>query len=167
MTRRRLGTIIGVSTAVWNGLLLQVQDLARARWEEHLRQSGRLVDWWLLLGLLFIGGYSVIMALLILLVRRYLGVRVVPIAASVLIDFAMMTVFWGLDAIFRDPLLSGFLAGVGLRYLHTVCFWTGIFWFLIAFVRLKILFPGDFGRYASAEGSVTRNPLNPATQSQH
>lgn len=109
-----LGGIIGVSAALWNGFLLQLQDWARAKWEQPLHQSGRLVDWWLVLAVLSIGGWLVIMALSLLLARKYLNVRIVPVAASVLIDFAMMTVFWGLDAVFQDPLLSGLLAGGAL-----------------------------------------------------
>lgn len=139
MTRKWFAGVVALSTVLGNGLLYWVQDRARSSWEEPLRQSDNLFIWWLFLGCLFMIGYVSIAAFLLLLARKSLGVRITPVATSVLIDLAMTMVFWCLQAVFEDPLLEGYLVGVGLRYLPTFFFWTGVLWFLIAFVRLRLL----------------------------
>ncbi len=140
MTRKGFAGVVALSTILWNGLLYWIQERARANWEEPLRQSDRLFVWWLFLACLFMIGYVSIGGLLLLLARKSLGVRITPVATSVLIDLAMTMAFWCFQALFEDPLLEGYLAGVGLRYLPALFFWIGVLWFLIAFVRLRVLF---------------------------
>jgi hypothetical protein len=140
MTRKWFAGVVALSTVLWNGLLYWIQDRARGNWEESLRQSDRLFVWWLFVAGLFMIGYVSIAGLLLLLARKSLGVRVTPVATSVLIDLGMTMAFWCLQAVFEDPLLEGYLASIGLRYLPTFFFWTGVLWFLIAFVRLRLLY---------------------------
>ena len=140
MTRKWFAGVVALSTILGNGLLYWIQDRARGTWEEPLRQSDRLYLWWLFLACLFMIGYVSIAGLLLVLARKSLGARVTPVATSVLIDLAMTMAFWCLQAVFEDPLLEGYLVSVGLRYLPTFFFWTGVLWFLIAFLRLRLLY---------------------------
>jgi hypothetical protein len=140
---KRFAAAVALSTVVWNGLLYWIQAYARNSWEQPLRLANRLSLWWLFLACLFMIGYLTLLGLLLVLARKSFGVRITPVAASVLIDLVMTMAFWCLQAIFDDPLLEGYLAGIGLRYLPGIFFWTGVLWFLIAFLRLRILDGGQ------------------------
>src|SRR5271157_6071416 len=138
MTRRRFYGLVGFVAVSLDWVLFRFYRWVQTGWEEHFRSSGNLPAWWLLTALLMLVGYSATIALLVILARRYLKVRVVPATASVLIDAAMTIMLWILSTIFDDPLLKKYLVSVGLRLLPSLFFWGGAVWLLIGFARLDL-----------------------------
>jgi hypothetical protein len=58
---------------------------------------------------------------------------------SLFLDLLMVVLLLALSTVLYDPFLDSRLAEVGLRYLSTVILVFGILWFVIGFVRLKVL----------------------------
>jgi hypothetical protein len=141
MTQRSFFGLIGALAVSLDWLLFHIYHWIQVSWEERLRLSANLPRWWLITGLLLFLGYSAIMALFLMLARRYRNIRLIPVAASVPIDTVMTIIFWILSTVFDDPLLKNQLVAVGLGYLPTLFFWGGALWLLVGFARVGLFSP--------------------------
>jgi hypothetical protein len=112
------------------------------KWEPRFQQSSHLGYWWLITAGFEFAKWAFVIAVLLVLFRKHLRMLMQSPAISVFIDYFMVVILWALSAIFSNPLLKSYLNEVGLAYLSNVLFWGGALWFLIAFLRLKIIFVG-------------------------